>query len=240
MRSRMCIGTLSVAGSNTKKKLAIFAIALTLSAATAQPFAIGSDGPSNAAGAAAHATKAVRANDDKPIAQDDMQVENIQDVAYTLQRIRQQAINVYVEATRHKLRRYELNIPSLSSMPATPLEDQNAYLPLRKGWLVFFIGTMEPLVQILNEHLRRIDERTAQLGIPSQYLPEWQGLVKEWTHAIHGLDDQLNICASLLDDSSAGNVEVAKAARSIDSQVSVLDGILHKASTFLHDRMPES
>jgi len=58
--------------------------------------------------------------------------------------------------------------------------------------------------------------------------------------AIHELNDQLYVCASLLDDSAPGNVDVAKAAMSIDSQVSTLDQILHKASKFLHDRMPES
>jgi hypothetical protein len=226
----ICIEPLCTAGSGTQKKLALLAVAMTLSVTTAQPFAMGSEVSSKATGGkVASAT-----------AGSSMQMDDIQDVAFTLQRIRQQAINVYVEATRKKVQHYELNIPSLSSMPTAPLEDQSAYLPLRKGWLVFFIGTMEPLVQILNEHLKRLDERTAQSGMPSQYLPEWQGIVKDWKSAIQGLNDQLNVCASLVDDSSSGNVEVAKAAKSIDSQISALDNVLQKASNFLQDKMPKS
>lgn len=227
MSSRMCIESKSTAVSGTKKRLSLFAIAVTLSVMTAQPFAIRADAASNVTGAGPTAGKSLQADD-------------IHDVAFTLQRIRQQAINVFVEATRKKVDRYELNIPSLSSMPTTPLEDQKAYLPLRKGWLVFFVGTMEPLVQILNEHLKHLDERTAQSGLPSQYLPEWHGIVNDWKGAIKGLNDQLNICASLVDDPSSGNVEVATAARSMDSQITALDGILNKASKFLQGRIPQS
>jgi len=235
MSSRMCRASLTAVGSRPTTKPTIFAIAITLAATIAQPFAIGSDKTSNAAGAAAPATKAAGAGPTHYL-----QVDDIQDLAHTLQRIRQQAINIYVEATRPKTYRHELNVPCLSSMPTIPLKDQNAYLPLRPGWLMFFIGTMEPLVQILNEDLKHIDEKTERSVMSSQDRSEWQGIVNEWKSGIHELNDQLNVCASLLDDAAPGNVEVAKAATSIDSQVSTLDHILHKACTFLDDKLPDS
>lgn len=164
-----------------------------------------------------------------------MPLDDIQDVAFTLQRIRQQAINIFIESTREKHTRYDLNIPSLSSMPKIPLKDENAYLPLRKGWLVFFIGTMEPLIQILNEELKHLDENAEQKDVPAAKLPQWQGIVKEWKIAFPGLIDQLNNCSNLLDEPSAANIAVAKSAQAIDQQVSVLDDILHKASKFLQE-----
>lgn len=190
----------------------VFTIVMTVLLAATQPFAIASDS--------------------------DLVVENIQDVAYTLQRIRQQAVNIYVECTRKPVNHYELNIVSLCSVPSTALEGPGVYLPLRKAWLVFFIGTMEPLVQILNEHLKHIDERTQQRHIPDKCLAEWQGLVGEWKNTVKQLNAQLDVCAALVNDPEPCNIKVAESARSIDQQVTQLNRILHKGSKFLHDNLP--
>lgn len=223
-----------------KMKRSLFAAAMLVLVTVMQPFAIASDSASIASTSEPTTAKAPETSEENAKANGDLVLDNIQDVAYTLQRIRQQAINIYVESTRKPVNRYELNIVSLSTMPTTALESQSAYLPLRKAWLVFFIGTIEPLVQILNEHLKHVDERTKQKHLSSQCLPEWQGIVSEWKNAIKQLNDQLDVCAALVNDSAPGNVEVAKTARSIDYQVSQLDSILHKASKFLHDNLPAS
>jgi hypothetical protein len=238
MKSRRYGSSQNSAKSITKMKLAVFAAAMTLLVTATQPLAIASDNASIASRPQTIAANAPEAIEENATASSDLTVDNIQDVAYTLQRIRQQAINIYIESTRKPVHRYELNIVSLCTMPTTPLESQSVYLPLRKAWLVFFIGTMEPLVQILNEHLKHIDEKTKQKHIPDQFLPEWQGIVSEWKNTIKQLNDQLDVCAALVNDSAPDNVEVANAAKLIDYQVTQLDSILHKASQFLHDNVP--
>ncbi len=165
-------------------------------------------------------------------------LDNMQDVAFTLQRIRQQNINIYIEATRKKPRRFELNTPSLTSVPDTPLEPESAYLPLRKPWLVYFVGTMEPLIQILTEQLSHLDDKAEQADVPKDKLAQWQGIVKEWKGAIKQLNGQLDQGACLVDDSNPDNIAVAKTARAIDQQLEVLDGILLKASAFLENVIP--
>ena len=192
-----------------------------------QPFAIASDNASITSSS-------------EPSATSDLVLDNIQDVAYTLQRIRQQAINIYVECTRKPVNHYELNIVSLCRVPSTPLESPSVYLPLRKAWLVFFIGTMEPLVQILNEHIKHVDERTKQRHIPEKYLPKWQGIVNEFKNAMKQLNEQLDICAALVNDPEPCNIKVAESAMSIDYQVTLLNNLLHRASKFLHDNLPAS
>jgi hypothetical protein len=221
------------AKSATKMKLAVFATAMTLLVSATQPFAIASDTASIAASSGARVPGAAEAGGE-------LAVDNIQDIAYTLQMIHQQAINICVESIRKRVNGYELNTMSLSTMPATPLENQSTYLPLRKAWLAFFVGTMEALVQILNEHLTHIDDRTEHSHLPSQCLDEWHGIVSEWKTDIKQLNNQLDFCASLLNESSPGNVEVAKAARSIDNQVTQLDQVLNKASKFLQANLPAS
>jgi hypothetical protein len=220
-----------------RSKLTKFVAAMTLLVMATQPLVFASDGESIAATAITP-----EAGEENPKVSSAVTAEstNIEDVAYTLQRIRQQAINIYIESTRKRPNNYELNLVSLATMPTTPLESQSAYLPLRKAWLAFFIGTMEPLVQILNEHIKHLGEKTEQSHMPGNCLAEWHGIVSEWTSAIKQLNVQLDTCASLVNDSSPGNVEVAKAARSIDNQVTQCDNILHKASKFLHDNVPKS
>lgn len=211
----------SSTGSIKKNKLAVLAIAIALLNICVQPIAKGEE----------ESVTFMNAGDN-------LSLDNIQDIAFTLQRIRQQAINVYSEATRKKVYRFQLNLSSLPSVPTSPPEDQSAYLPLRKGWLVFFIGTMEPLVHILNKDLQHLDEKTAKSKMPDQYRADWQVIVNEWKSAIHELDSQLDACAALLNDSEAGNLQAAKAAQSIDMQVTALEKILHRASRFLRDKIP--
>jgi hypothetical protein len=160
----------------------------------------------------------------------DMTLDDIEDVAITLQHIRLEAIGIFVEATRKKTTRLDTNTLFMSCVPRSTFEDQKLYLPLRKGWLTFFIGTMEPLVHILNEELTHLDEAAERNAIPADRISEWHAIVKEWTTAVHGLDAQLDVCARLLDEPSSTNVEVAKSAQAIDEQVSALDKILVRAS----------
>lgn len=209
-----------------KLKYAIFATVMLLVATAIQPFALASENTPIESGSQTSTTNG------------DLTLDNLQDVAYTLQRIRQQAINVYVECTRKPVKHYELSLVSLCTVPSTQLESPNAYLPLRKAWLVFFIATMEPLVQILTEHVKYIDERTKQRHIPSKYLPEWQGMVDEWKTAIKQLNEQLDVCAALMNDPEPCNIKVAESARSIDQQVAQLDNLLKRGSKFLHDKVP--
>jgi hypothetical protein len=155
-----------------------------------------------------------------------MSLDDIQDVANTLQHIRHKAIGIFEEATRKKVTHFDVNRLQSDSMPKTTFEDSKYYLPLRKGWLAYFIGTMEPLVNILNTQLNHVDEMAKRHAIPAAKMPEWHDIVTDWTNAVHDLDKQLDRCAQLLDEPSPGNVEVAKSAQAIDRQVSVLQDIL--------------
>jgi hypothetical protein len=242
MRSRTYVASQNGAKSAAKMKLTVFVTAMTLLALATQSFVFASDGASIAGSSGTNTARAPEAGEEIAKGSGDLAVENtnIEDLAYTLQRIRQQAINIYIESTRKKLKCYELNIVSLSTMPTTPLESQSAYLPLRKAWLAFFIGTMEPLVQILNENIKHLDEKTEQCQMPSHCHNEWHAIVSDWKSAINQLNDQLNVCASLINDSSPENIEVAKTARSIDYQITQCDRILRRASKFLHDNVPTS
>lgn len=235
MRSRRYVASQNSVRYDAKMKLTVFAIAMSLLVMATQPLVIASDDASIASSEQPSVIKPSETSEENAKASSDLVLDNMQDIAYDLQRIRQQAINIYIESTRKPVQRYELNIVSLSKMPTTPLESPSVYQPLRKAWLVFFIGTMEPLVQILNEHVKHIDERTKQKHLSSHALPAWCQIVSEWKNSIKDLNDQLTVCAGLVNDSAPCNIEVAKSARSIDCQVTQLDSILHRASKFLHD-----
>jgi hypothetical protein len=159
-----------------------------------------------------------------------MSLDDIQDVADTLQHIRHKAIGVFEEATRRKVTHFDINRLQSNSMPKTTFEESKYYLPLRKAWLAYFIGTMEPLVNILNAQLTHLDEVAKRNAIPASKMSEWHSIVNDWTNAVHGLDKQLDVCAELLDEPSPGNVDVAKSAQAIDQQVSVLQSILLRAN----------
>jgi hypothetical protein len=223
--------------SITKVKLLVFAILISMLVTAINPIAMVTNSAAAATSDQSSTIKAPEASEDDAKPSGDLAVDNMQDMAYTLRRIRQQAINIYIESTRKPVKRYDLNVVSLSEMPTTAIESPSVYLPLRKAWLVFFIGTMEPLVQILNEHVKHIDERTKQRHLPSECLPKWCQIVTEWKNSIKQLNAELTVCADLVNDPAPCNIEVAKSARAIDSQVTELDSILHRASKFWQDNL---
>ena len=88
-------------------------------------------------------------------------LDNLEDIGYTLQRVQQQAIDLYVEATR---KRREAKVLSKSIIiPHEKLQAEGYYQPLRKAWLVFFVGTMEPLVQLLVHDVHDIEEHLSEV-----------------------------------------------------------------------------
>ena len=87
----------------------------------------------------------------------ELQTDEINDVAYALQRVRQQAINIYVEAIRKRESpAVTAELPALSKVPEEIPKDMTNLLPFRQTWLVYFITTLEPLVYLLKQDIKDI------------------------------------------------------------------------------------
>jgi hypothetical protein len=144
-------------------------------------------------------------------------LDNLEDIGYTLQRVQQQAIDLYVEATR---KRRETKVLSKSLViPHEKLQAEGYYQPLRKAWLVFFVGTMEPLVQLLVHDVHDIEEHLSEVKIVRGKQKQFDQVYAQWRQAITAINRHLDVLTEQIQATSPSNIIVANEARAIDLEI---------------------
>lgn len=163
-------------------------------------------------------------------------VDDVNDVAYALQRIRQQAINIYVEATRKKESpEISAQLPSLSNVPGDLPKEQTNLLPFRRPWLVYFVTTLEPLVHLLKEDVKDIENGSKLQDVPAEKRTMLDPLIKEWSQGVSRIDEQLARATSLIEDADKNNAALARVAYDIDREITKLEQVRDKAFDIVYD-----
>jgi hypothetical protein len=162
-------------------------------------------------------TKAETLSDEQMEKEFALPLDNLEDIGYTLQRVQQQAIDLYVEATR---KRRETKVLSKSIIiPHEKLQAEGYYQPLRKAWLVFFVGTMEPLVQLLVHDVHDIEEHLSEVKIVRGKQKQFDQVYAQWRQAITGINHHLDVLAEQIQAPNPSNIIVANEARAIDLEI---------------------
>jgi hypothetical protein len=144
-------------------------------------------------------------------------LDNLEDIGYTLQRVQQQAIDLYVESTR-KQRESKILLKS-TSIPHEKFHPVSYYQPLRKAWLVFFIGTMEPLVQLLVNDVQNVEKHMDEVKITAGKKKQFDLVYAQWRETISGINRHLDACNDQVEEAQPSNIAVAVAARAINNEV---------------------
>jgi hypothetical protein len=154
-------------------------------------------------------------------------LEDLHDAGYVLQLIKQQAVDIYAEARRLKTVTPG-TVEPLVAIPNQPVRAESAYKPLRKAWVVFFIGTMEPLVKLLDEAFKDVSTGAVELKVPPNKKALLDRMLVQITDSIASINTHLNKCAEVLDTSDSGNKVIAQEAASIVSEVSKAERVRAK------------
>ncbi len=166
-------------------------------------------------------------NDAAQLAPEEM-LTDLRDARLTLGQLKQQAVNLFLEATRWVVSPRD---PVLTSSPTaisiTMLQENRKYLPPRKDWLVFYINSMEPLVQLMVNDINDVDTngRQAPRSISDKIDPLW----KSWQTDVRRINKALDEVYALIAPDSGTNIPLAKSALSIYDTVSQLEEIRFKA-----------
>jgi len=155
-------------------------------------------------------------------------LEDLHDVGYILQLIRQQAVDIYAEATRRKTAT-DSAVEPLDAIPNQPLLGERDYKPLRKAWIVFFMGAMEPLARLLDEGWRDASEEAVELKVPADKKPVLDRMMAKIGDSVTAINEHLNKCADVLDTTDSGNIVIAHEAVAIASEVSKAEQVRAKA-----------
>ncbi|CAN5353189.1 hypothetical protein BH11CYA1_BH11CYA1_13760 [soil metagenome] len=165
-------------------------------------------------------------------------LDNLEDIGYALQRVQQQAIDLYVEATRKK--RESKVISKCLVIPREKLHPESYYQPLRKAWLVFFVGTMEPLVQLLVHDVQEVETHLSEVKIVRGKQKQFSHVYAQWHDAITGINRHLDVLSDQVDEAHPSNIVVANEAREIDLEIIRAMQLRLKAYAILSEAGPAS
>ncbi len=156
-------------------------------------------------------------------------LSDLRDARLCLSQVKQQAVNVFMEATRTVMTPAD---PALEHTPeeinAKMINPKARFLPPRKEWLVFYVNTLEPTIHLLTEDLKDVDANHDRY--PTEFAGVLRPLWKPWKADVLSINKSLDQMQELLGQEEGSNVQLANVALDIYTKVSDLEKVRFKAA----------
>lgn len=137
---------------------------------------------------------------------------DLRDVGLCVMQIKQQAINIYLEATRKPV---DINSVATLDDPTHisvhGLATDEKYLEARPEWLTFYIGTMEPIIHLFKEDVKDVEDGIEKVVVPKGTKDKFEKLFDQYETAVNSLNDHLSNIYEEIHESD-NNIKVAKEA----------------------------
>ncbi len=157
---------------------------------------------------------------------------DLRDTRLSLNQLKQQAINLFGEATRSV---FKLGDVPLERTPTfinvKMLDARKKYLAPRREWLLLYMNTLEPIVQLLIEDVNDVDTngRKVSKKIEERINPLWS----TWRNNVRSINESLDQVQSLIADAPDSNVAIAKAAINIFDRAEELEKVRYRTALIL-------
>jgi hypothetical protein len=164
----------------------------------------------------------------------------LRDIGVTLQQIQEEAVHIYFEAARKDV---PLNDdPKLvepKSIPVAGLRIDRTCEPVRREWLLFFIGEMEPFIHFLNDGVAQVENEETKLVMPNLEKEAANKLWAEWAEGIQDLNKELDNMNELLSSEKIENKALADQAVAIFNSCQKLEDVRVKVHTVIQESEPK-
>ncbi len=168
-----------------------------------------------------------RTADDAQQMEPNAMLSDLRDVRLSLGQVKQQAVNLFLEATRIEI---TPSSPVLVTSPTTINESMlnkkhHVYQSPRKEWLVYYINTLEPIIQLLIDDIYDVDtnERRVPKKIEQQINPLW----KTWSQEVASIRKSLDKVQESIEDGDS-NLKIGREAVAIYQKADVLEKTRYK------------
>ncbi|MBP9092885.1 hypothetical protein KBI23_17810 [bacterium] len=164
-------------------------------------------------------------------------LSDLRDTRLTLNQLKQQAVNLFLEATRTRMTVNDAPIEQSPTAISLPLFDNKVkYLAPRKEWLVLYVNTLEPIVHLLSEDINDVDTngRNVTKVIEERINPLWMTW-RDQVIAINKSLDQVHGSMPVGDEeeSADSNSVIAKAALDMFQRAEELEKVRYRAALIL-------
>jgi hypothetical protein len=143
-------------------------------------------------------------------------LSDLRDSGLSLNQIRQQAIYIFIEATRkfcNNSSKLEQLVPNtISDKDIETNASKSVYMVPRAQWLVYYVGTVEPIISLFSQDVRDTKSGATKLLVPEDAKDKMLPLWHEWQDGIDGINKELTEINNLIGDGQPENVSLAKHA----------------------------
>lgn len=186
------------------------------------------------------AARGIAINDTTPKGPYVLTLDDLKDVGICLLQIKYQAIFAYLEATRKEL---QADMPPQLLAPdavaVVPVSTDDKFLPCRRDWLVFFIGTMEPVIHLMDHDVQECQKGEYQLEIPKADKQQVDILWQEWASGVKDLNAALDRVNDLLNDGATNNKAIADQTVAIYNTEKKLEDIRETVHHLVQDSLKQ-
>lgn len=163
-----------------------------------------------------------RTPDDKKQLHPDEMLSDLRDLRLSLGQVKQQAVNLFLESTRKVIPVTDPVVPSSpTEIDSSMFHPEFKYLPPRKEWLVFYVNTLEPIMQMLMDDIHDVD--TNGRNYPPELEAKTDPLWKSWRSEVDHMRASLDKVQELIEPESGTNKSLTDAAVALFDKAKVLE-----------------
>jgi hypothetical protein len=189
-------------------------------------------GASKQSALAANATKYRHAESTTRVEQ--LALNDLYDAGLALSRIKEQAINIYVDTTRTNIDYHRLpELPDFKTISV--VHETGDFLPPRRDWLVYSLASMEPLIRLLSNDIIEAAKEIKEVMLPSLPLSKWQSCWSEWTTHVQSLNNRLSTLLPLFEDATQNRELINEQSVAIVKEIDKLECIRSAACEVIVD-----
>lgn len=155
-------------------------------------------------------------------------LSNLRDMRLSVTQVKQQAVNIFMEATRTLVKVEEQPLEETPQRLSLNMYDKSqTYLEPRKDWLVYYINTMEPVLHLLNEDMQDVEKNG--LGLPENISTKVTPLWKLWKDDVLAINKSMDLLQEQIGQNKA-NQGIAAAALNMYEKASDMEKVRFQAA----------
>lgn len=146
-----------------------------------------------------------------------LNLSKLRDTGLAIRQIRQQALNIYLEATRKEIKptdRCAISDPVPEDVDLTK-EACGAYLPPRKEWLVVYLTAIEPVSQLLRKWQGNLNAGTIVRTVPKGTAAKFRPVNKQFFDEAMKIEKQLDALHEIFESEESDNVKLADVSKGL-------------------------
>jgi len=139
-------------------------------------------------------------------------LSDLRDVGLAVMQIRQQSINIFLEATRRQL---TVDSPAKMRGPEDisleKISESEKFLEARPEWLTFYVATLEPIIHLFKEDVKDVESGVEKVIVPKGTKDKFEKLIDDYENSVKQLNVHLDEVFDQINEPN-NNMKLAKCA----------------------------